>query len=79
MLNINERYKTEKLSNQMVVDQIIMKGPFRDGGAHFKLFFLSSRLYLACELHTHFRSSLLSLRKIGGREARPEMCLLFAG
>ena len=37
MLNINERYKTEKLFNQTVVYQIIMKGPFRDGGAHFKL------------------------------------------
>ena len=37
MLNINERYKAEKLCNQTVVYQIIMKGPFRDGGAHFKL------------------------------------------
>ena len=42
-------------------------------------------LTVACEPQTHFRSSLFSLRKIGGREAtegekrRPEMRLRFAG
>ena len=35
---------------------------------------------LACEQQTHFRSSLLSLRKISeGEKRRPEMRLLFAG
>ena len=41
------------------------------------LFFVHFFVVIACEQQTHFRSSLLSLRKIEKR--RPEMCLLFAG
>ena len=47
-------------------------------------FFASVTFHIACEQQTHFRSSLLSPRKIAffnleGEKRRPEMRLLFAG
>ena len=42
----------------------------RDGLASPAEFCKPAGLCVACEQQTHFRSSLLSLRKIGGREAK---------